>query len=305
MPTTLHSTKEKSSCLKVFISGSNGFLGSQLHPYLHEQGYTTESLTRNDLQLPPQKLAEKLENCYAVIHLAGAPILKRWTTSYQKVIYNSRVILTQNLVAALSLCQKKTKVFVSTSAIGIYQNEVCNTETDYKYADDFLAATCLDWEKAARQAQTFTRVCIFRMGVVLGKKGGALASLLPLFKLGLGGNIGSGKQTVSWVHETDVKRGYAFVLKNSKAQGVYNITAPVPLAFSHLVSLLAKVLKRPAFFPLPSFAVKLIFGQAAQVLLDSKYALPQKLQQEGFVFEYQDLAAALGTITNNNKNSKH
>lgn len=290
---------------KIFISGSRGFIGRNLVRYLQDEHYQIETLSRSDLQKDKKQLALQLEGCYGVIHLAGAPILKRWTKSYKKKIYESRILLTQNLVAAINLChqtqeiKKAPAVFISTSAIGIYENNILCDEKNSSYGKDFLAEVCNDWENVAKQVDPKTRLCIFRMGVVLGKNGGALSSMLPAFRWGLGGKIGTGKQMLSWIHLQDVLAAYRFVLENSKSVGVYNITAPSPTPFSHLVKLLGKILHRPTFFPIPSFVLYLIFSDAASVLLDSKEVLPQRLLQENFQFQYEKLELAVEEIIKN------
>lgn len=288
------SSKEK----KIFISGASGFIGKNLTKYLQQHKYQVIGVSRDQLKLPVAELAKIFEDSYAVIHLAGAPIIKRWSKKYKNEIYNSRVLLTQNLSQAIALCQKKPKVFISNSAVGIYCNELPCTEEKNCHGEGFLTQVCVDWEQAAMSVakETSVRTVIFRMGVVLQKDGGALKSMLLPFYFGMGGNIGSGKQIVSWIHMQDVLDAYLFVLENPQSQGIFNIAAPQAVNYEAIVHVLSSLLRRPSFFSVPAFAIKLLFGEAACVLLDSKHAIPQKLQEQGFVFQYLDIETALRNI---------
>lgn len=281
---------------KVFVSGAGGFIGKSLSKYLQQHGYQVLGISRSQLKLPAHELAAILENSYGVIHLAGAPIIKRWSNTYKKEIYNSRVLLTQNLSQAIKLCQNKPKVFISNSAVGIYCNELPCSEEKHCYGKDFLTNVCVDWEQAAMSVEREVRTVIFRMGVVLDKKGGALKSMLLPFYVGLGGNIGTGKQIVSWVHMQDVLQAYLFALENSQSRGVFNIAAPQAVSYEAIVHVLSTLLRRPSLFTVPTFAVKFLFGEAACVLLDSKHAIPEKLQEQGFSFQYPNIEVALKDI---------
>jgi uncharacterized protein (TIGR01777 family) len=235
----------------------------------------------------------------AVINLMGEGIAeKRWSDEQKKRIYNSRIDGTHNLVEAMhKLGDQSPKVLVSTSAIGIYgprgDEEV--TESEAVQSKDFLSHVCVDWEKEAMRAKEFgARVVILRVGVVLGHGGGALQKMLPIFKLGGGGPLGSGKQWMSWVHIEDLAQMYVRAAKEASFSGVYNATAPYPATNKDFTRVLGNVLKRPAFIPAPGFMMELVFGEMSTVLLDGQRVIPKRLHDEAhFHYRYPTLEMAL------------
>ena len=196
---------------KIAIVGGRGFIGTHMQSFFKAKGFTVLPLGKEDTQKSTVEIAKVLEGADIVINLAGAQIIHRWTASYKKVLYNSRIITTQKLVAAMLQMQKKPELFISTSAIGIYASDSPMSESNYTYSDNFLAKICKDWEAEARQADDFTRVIIFRFGVVLGKGGGALSKMLPAFRLGIAGTIGDGSEPFSWVHIPKFKSEVQFL----------------------------------------------------------------------------------------------
>lgn len=280
---------------KLAIVGANGFVGSYLQEHFRAQNIEVLPLDRKEMAKSTEEIAQTLEGVQAVINLAGAPIIKRWSEEYKKVLYNSRIDTTNKLVEAMGLMQTPPHVFISTSAVGIYGRDGEMSEHSFTYADNFLATICKDWESAALKAERYTRVAIFRFGVILGD-GGALAKMLLPFKLGLGGVIGDGSEYFSWIHINDLARAYDFVIKEESQKGVFNLTAPIPVTNRVYTKALGSVLSRPTIFPVPKFALHLIFSEGAMVLTEGQQVVPKKLEDAGFVFEYPEVEGALKNI---------
>lgn len=272
--------------MKVAISGASGFVANALKKRFPD----FVVLERKD---DVQAILKKLEGVYAVFNLAGAPIVARWNEAYKKVLYTSRIETTNKLVEAIN--QSEVEHFISTSAVGIYPNNVPCDEYTLKLGDDFLGHLAQDWEKEAFKCTK--RTTILRFGVVLGRDGGALEKMLPAFKLGVGGIIGDGKMMTSWIDLDDLVSIYTFVLEH-KCEGIFNATTPQPLSNYDFTKILGKVLHRPTFFPVPAFVIKLLFGEGSTVLLDSKEVYPKALLEKGFVFAFGDLQKSLTKILN-------
>ena len=298
--------------MKILVTGATGFVGQRVVKQLLEGGHEVVVLTRNvakgavtlgshckfflwsDYKTTPPR--EAFENVEGIINLMGEGIAeKRWNEGQKKKIYDSRIIATSQLIEAIKGLEKKPSVFVSASAVGIYGdrgNEEISESSSL--ADDFLARVCQDWEAEANKAKALAlRVVIVRTGVVLGKNGGALKKMLPIFKLGGGGPVGSGKQFMSWIHVDDLAAMYIEAVKNPGLQGIFNGTAPYPATSKEFARQLGKTLHRPAFAPAPSFALKLVFGEMSQVLLDGQKVIPAKFQEKNFNFRYPTLDQAL------------
>jgi hypothetical protein len=239
----------------------------------------------------------RLEGLDAVIHLAGESIAGlRWTDEKKKAIRDSRVIGTRNLVNDLAKLERRPQVFVSSSALGFYgdRGDEIVTETSPP-GDTFLADVCRDWEIESRRAEDLgIRTVLLRNAIVLSKDGGALATMLTPFKLGVGGVIGSGKQWMSWVALDDVVRIVNFALENEKLRGAVNVASPNPVTNEEFTKTLGEVLYRPTFLPLPEFAVNLVFGEMGDALLiDSTRVEPKRLKDAGYEFKFSDLKSAL------------
>lgn len=289
---------------RIAITGASGLIGSALVGKLKSDGYTVQRLVRR-----PTVSSEEifwnpvtqeidlvaLEGVDAVIHLAGAGVGdKRWTKKYKSEILNSRLLGTTTIANAVA--QVKPKVFISSSAIGWY-GETGNravTEID-RGGDDFLAAVCREWEAAADLAGDVRTVKI-RTGLVLEPTGGALGRMLPLFRFGLGGKLGSGKQWWSWITLHDHLRAIEFILENGQISGPVNLTSPKPVTNQEFTSALARALRRPALFPAPAFALKLALGGFSTEILGSKKVLPNALTEAGFNFEFPHIGPALDAL---------
>lgn len=277
--------------MNVLISGATGLVGSNLQKMFAGRGDKVVTLNRDDFSGSLKAISEKISESDVLIHLAGAPIVARWTASHKKNIMESRVNTTHMLVQAMEMAKKRPEMFISTSAIGIYADGAVNTEKDAHLADGFLSEVCQRWEAEALAAQPFTKVAIFRFGVVLAENGGALQQMLLPFKLGLGGPIAAGKQGFSWIHIDDLMEAYRFVIER-KLEGIFNLTAPQITDNALFTKELGAALHRPVFMPIPAFGLRLLFGEGAVSLTTGQKVLPERLIDEGFEFRHPDLKSA-------------
>jgi uncharacterized protein (TIGR01777 family) len=240
---------------------------------------------------------ENLDNFHVVINLAGEPIInKRWSDEQKKVIEHSRWNITEKLVSLMKASNEPPSLFVNGSAIGYYGrqgDEIIDEDFDSPN-DEFSHQLCERWEFLARKAESErTRVCIIRTGIVITRRGGALMKMVPPFKFGLGGPMGSGKQYMSWIHLEDMLDGLIHIIDNIECKGIYNFTAPNPVTNAQFSKTLASVLHRPSLLPMPSFALRIIMGEAADLLLYGQRVIPKRLQESGYQFQYPELEHAL------------
>ncbi len=278
------------------MTGATGFVGSALHRLFKENGWHVLPLGRADFQGDAAALAARISGAEAVVNLAGAPVIGRWTEEYKKILRNSRIDLTRLLVDALALLDTPPKVLLSTSAVGIYAPSETrqHTEDDHELADDFLGQLALDWEaEANRAAGLGIRTAIFRFGIVLGPDGGALQKMLLPFRLGLGGTIGDGRQPVSWIHLKDLGRVYLQAVDDPAFSGIYNLTAPQATTNRGLTRALGRALGRPTLLRIPQFVLRLQFGQGAHILTSGQTVLPKRLLDQGFSFAFADIDSAV------------
>jgi uncharacterized protein (TIGR01777 family) len=244
--------------------------------------------------LSDENLASELNGTDVILNLAGAPVVSRWNDKNKQIIYNSRILTTRKLVAAIQLMQNPPSVLVSASAIGIYQSPGEHTEASRSFDNGFLGKVCTDWEAEAGKASC--RLVILRTGIVLGQEGGALPKMLLPFKLGLGGPIASGKQGFSWIHVSDVIRAVDFLINHKELSGVFNLTAPEPVNNLNFSKALASVLHRPALINTPAFVLRLLYGEGADALTQGQFVYPERLIKSGFTFQYPELASALSSF---------
>jgi uncharacterized protein (TIGR01777 family) len=278
----------------VSISGSTGLIGSELINVYKDKGWTFRILNRDSFRMPDDEFLEKkIEGTDVVIHLAGAPILKRWTDNYRKEIYSSRIETTRKIATAIIRAKAKPKVFISNAAIGIYDTLSIHTEESNGFAVDFLGKLCRDWEAEALAAEGHTRVVVLRTGVVLSTHGGAMKAAYGPFSFGLGGIIGSGNQPFSWIHIRDLMRVYAAVMDNENIRGAVNAVAPNPTTNRHFTKTFGKVLKQTTVFRIPVSALRLLYGDAASTLSEGQHVVPDKLLRNGFEFEFPTIEKAL------------
>lgn len=288
---------------RIAITGSSGLIGTALVGHLKSEGHTVQRLVRrapvavDEVTWDPQTGyvdLNALEGVDAIIHLAGAPVDgKRWSKKFKAEILNSRLMGTTTIAKAVA--EVKPDVFISASAIGWYgeSGNRAVIESD-RVGNDFLAAVCREWEAAADLAGE-VRTVKLRTGLVLDPTGGALGKMLPLFRLGFGGKLGSGKQWWSWITLHDVVRAIEFALVEDIC-GPVNLTAPNPVTNQEFTSALARALHRPAVFPAPAFALKAVLGGFSSEVLGSKRVIPQYLSQAGFTWDYPHLSDALTAL---------
>jgi uncharacterized protein len=274
--------------VRVALTGARGFVGSALTELLQNQGHQTTAL-------PRRPGPEDLEGADAVVHLAGEPVAQRWSDEVKRKIRDSRVLGTRHLVESIKSLETKPKVFLCASATGYYGHRGDEVLTEESGAGEgFLAETCREWENEAKALETLgVRAVIVRIGIVLGRGGGALAKMLPPFRLGVGGRLSDGKQWMSWIHREDLTRLMVWALEREDLRGAVNGTAPGAVTNADFTSVLGRVLHRPAVFPVPEFALKLVFGEMARVLLESQRVKPEVAEDKGFVFNFRDLEPAL------------
>lgn len=295
--------------MKILIGGSHGLVGTALIKSLEAQGHEIFRLVRHaptsktEVEWSPDRYSialARIEGFDAVVNLAGESIAEgRWTDDKKRRIRESRVKGTKLLGDALANLMVPPKTFVCASAIGYYGNRGDELLTESSAAgDEFLAKVCAEWEEATALAtEKGIRVVNARFGVILDINGGALKKMLPPFRMGVGGRIGSGKQWMSWIALDDVIGGIQFALANDSMKGPVNFVAPAPVTNSEFTKTLGKVLSRPTIFPIPAFAIKLLFGEMGEaLLLGGQRVAPKRLVAGGYEFSYPQLEPALAHI---------
>ena len=292
---------------KVLVSGASGLIGSAMLPALQSSGYEVTRLVRGaasgkgDVAWDPSRplAPESVSGFDAVVHLAGESIVGRWTDAKKRRVRESRAQGTRNLAEALAAAPQAPRVLISASAIGYYGDRGEETlREESSSGSGFLPEVCREWEAAAQSAtKAGIRTAQMRFGVVLSASGGALQKMLPPFRMGVGGNIGSGRQWMSWIDIDDVVAAIQHALKTETLHGPVNVVGPNPVRNAEFTKTLASVLSRPAIFPMPAFAARLVFGQMAdELLLASQRVEPAKLLSSGYVFLKPELRSALENL---------
>ena len=299
--------------MKVAITGATGFVGRRLVERLQEQGHQPLILTRNPaaaqrafptleiIAYTPTESGswqQAIAGCDAVVNLAGEPIAEsRWTPKHKQEILNSRQLGTQKIVEAIAQANPKPAVLVNASAIGYYgTSETATFDETSPAGNDFLAEVCQAWEAEAKKVKDAgVRLVILRLGIVLGN-GGALAKMIPPFKLFAGGPLGTGRQWFSWIHRDDLVNLILEALSRPDIEGVLNATALNPVRMSELCQNLGKTLERPSWLPVPSFALEALLGEGAKVVLEGQQVLPKRTTSYGFKYQYPTLKQALEEI---------
>jgi uncharacterized protein len=278
--------------VKVTILGASGFVGRALVAALTQRGDDVRGISLRD----PARAAEAADGSDVVVNLAGAPVIGRWTDERKRAIASTRVDLPHAFLAALERAERRPSAYVSASAVGYYGMSRTATFTEASPpGDDFLARVCVAWEaEAARATALGLRVAVVRTGLVLGRTGGALGMLLPLFRAGLGGPVASGEQWNSWVHLDD-HVGILLLAVDGYA-GALNSTAPNPVTNRDFTRALAAAVHRPALFPAPAFGLKLIFGQGASILTEGQRVVPAATLAAGYTFRHPDIREACASL---------
>lgn len=280
--------------MNVAITGASGLIGKRLQQRVVEAGHMALPISR---AAGDSAMADILTSADIVVHLAGEPVAQRWTAAAKKRIHDSRVEGTRRLVNALSTQSGRPRVLVCASAVGYYGSRGDQILTEASSAGtDFLARVVVEWEEAAQLAEALNiRVVRLRFGMVLGE-GGALPKLLPPFRFGVGGRLGSGQQWMAWIHLEDAVNLILFALSYSAIRGAVNATAPHPVTNQEFTDRLATALHRPGFFVVPAFALRLALGEMSEMVLASQRVLPTVAKSAGFRFQYPDLRAALDNL---------
>ena len=296
---------------RILVSGASGLIGSALVRAAQKQSVDVVRLVRDHRKPLPNSIywnyrntliaahPLELENFNAVFHLSGANVAHRWTGARRREIVRSRVESTRVLCERLAVLHNPPRVLLCASAVGIYGDRGDEELTEQSPpGTGFLADTCRRWEAATRKAEEAgIRVVHLRFGVVLDRRGGALAKMLPPFRFGLGGRLGSGRQWMSWISLRDVVRAALFLMEHDDLAGCFNLTAPNPVTNRTFTNALGHALHRPAILPVPEFALRAAFGAMAdEGLLASCRALPSRLQQAGFIFEHHDIETTLPAL---------
>ena len=300
--------------MKIFITGGTGFVGNSLSKALLERGHSLKILTRSRrddtadrgkvsyIEGDPVRRGQwlyQLADCDVIVNLAGASIFKRWTSKYKQKLIESRIRTTRNIVDGLADRKKDNVLLISTSAVGYYGFHG-DEELDEKTppGSDFLASLAVEWENAANEAlKSDAGVLINRFGVVLGKGGGAIPMMTPLFKFWIGSQLGKGGQYFSWIHIKDLVNIILFQIENAGLHGPFNCTSPNPVTNRELTRAIAHVMKKPVLMPpVPGFMMKIVMGEFADVLLKGQRVIPQKLLDAGYSFEFSELKSALEDI---------
>ena len=295
--------------MKIVGSGLSGLIGQQVKGRLlqtselvllkrKESIGLAQSTVRQLFWDPPQlgDWAKEIDGAYAVINLAGEPIAeKKWTNAQKAALRNSRIDTTKALVGAIGQCKNKPKVFVNASAVGYYgprDNSLLDEGSDP--GAGFLAELCQAWEKEVVQAEVFgVRTVRVRTGIVLSRQGGALAKMLPPFRMFIGGPLGSGTQIMSWIHLEDEVNAILKALEDPTIRGAVNLTAPGAVTMNEFAKTMGRVLNKPSFFRVPPIALKVLLGEMSDMLLTGQNVYPKKLLDAGFKFKYPSLEPAL------------
>jgi len=308
--------------MNLLLFGCTGFIGNELVPHLLKKGHKLTLISRQSpqrinnkfknsnlsvLNLDPshseawnqQSLTDALSTAEGIVNLVGEPIAeKRWSPQHLKKIKDSRIKTTQYLITAMCKLKKPPRVLVNASAIGYYGNSrTTEFSEESPCSKDFLGEVCREWEEKASNKPTTTRLVICRIGIVIGKNGGALGKMLPFFKAGLGGPIGSGRQWMSWIHRTDLCQILENGLMNESWEGVINCVAPDPVLMNKFARLLGTILNRPSILPVPAQILKVLLGDGAKVVLEGQKVKGKRLQELRFNFRYPSLMQALSVST--------
>ncbi len=292
--------------MKIFITGGTGFIGGHLVRHLSGRGDSIVIATRSPEKRKGDEsvryvslkgnLTEHMEGCDVVVNLAGESLFgKRWTAAVKRRLYDSRIQTTRKLVDAMRKMDSKPALLLSGSAVGYYGDCGSDKITEKRgVGNDFLAELCRDWEHAALEAENIgIRVVNPRIGVALGKEGGALATMLPVFRAFLGGSIGSGEQYFPWIHVDDLSRSFLHAMDDDSVTGPYNAASPNPVIMDDFSKALGDVLSRPSLFRVPEFGLNLVLGEAAIMITTSLRVIPEKITEKGFRFNYEQVSEAL------------
>ena len=280
--------------MKIALLGASGFIGRYLKRALRAADHDLTFILREGFNKPVTDFcAEYIDYHDVVINLCGAPLSKRWNETYKQELLDSRILTTRKITEAILYASNPPKTFINASSVGIYNDEKTQTEDSQAFADNFLGKLCQAWESEAMKANEKCRVVILRIGLVLAKDEGTLKKMMPPFRSGIGATVGNGNQGVSWIHIDDLTEIFLFVINHPEIQGILNAVGENPTDNFHFSEMLGKMYGQPVYFSIPRFALKLIYGEGAQVLIDGQRVIPEKLLKSGFQFQHPTLTKAL------------
>ena len=299
--------------MRLFTTGCTGFIGHALVPALEAAGHELILATRHPDRVrrlsstaqvvvadtrQPGPWQAHVATAEGVINLAGEPIAeKRWSDEHKTLLRQSRIATTRNLVETIIAADHGPKVLISGSAVGYYgTSEAGSCSETSACGHDFLARLCQEWEAASQPAQRCCRVVVLRIGIVLGPDGGALGKMLPVFRLGVGGPVGSGRQWMSWIHRTDFCRLVVAALADPAFRGTYNAVAPNPVTMGEMAADLGRIMGRPSLLPVPAPLLQALLGDGAMVVLKGQKVRSDVLKERGFSFAYPELPEALENV---------
>ena len=282
--------------MRIAICGANGFIGTQLSRTLVDYGYEVVRIGREHFN-SSESLINSLYGCKVVINLCGAPLVKKWDEIYKHELYVSRIETTKKLINEISNLETKPELFISSSAVGIYKEDLVHKDDSTNYGTGYLSLLAKEWEQEAKKAEDLgLRSIIFRKGVVLGRDGGAVEEFKLAFKIGLGAIPGDGKQPFSWIHIDDVVSIILKAIRNENMQGVYNLVAPESVTMETFIKTFGKVIGRPTWLNIPEKILKIRYGEGAESLLKGAFVVPSKLEEDGYKFKYSSLHDALVSV---------
>ncbi len=291
------------------ITGGTGLIGSKLCKALKDKGYETAIISRSpdkaEKEVPSadeyvstdSDLKDLFERAYAVVNLAGASLAgKRWTDEYKKLLVDSRLQMTGKVVDAIKRAENKPAVLISSSGVDYYGESRLTKDESAPSGKGFLPELCDKWEAKASEADEFTRVVRVRTGVVFARGAAAFEKLTQPFKFFVGGPIGSGKQFFSWIHIEDAIELLIYAIENENISGALNLTSPNPVTMEELAHAIGDAMRRPSFFRVPNFSLKLVMGEAAEMILKGQKVIPKKAQDNDFKFKFDDIDRALADL---------
>ena len=280
--------------MKIALFGASGFIGSFLKRALRIEDHDLTVILREGFTKQDSDFCADYVNHHdVVINLCGEPISKRWNPTYKQQLFDSRILTTRKITEAILHASDPPKTFINVSSVGIYNDEQIQTEESQAFANNFLGKLSQDWEAEALKAKEKCRVVVLRTGLVLAKDEGTLEKMMPPFRKGIGASVGNGDQGVSWIHIDDLTAIFLFVINHPEISGVVNAVGENPTTNFHFSEMLGRMFGQPVYFSIPKFALKLVFGEGSQVLIDGQRVIPEKLLKSGYKFQYPTIAKAL------------
>ena len=282
--------------MRIAICGASGFIGTEISRVLVNSGYEIVRIGREHFK-NSIALSNSLEGCEVIINLCGAPIVKKWDEMYKHELYVSRIETTKRLIKEITNLKNRPSLFISASAVGIYEENLVHEDDSQVYGTSYLALLAKEWESEAKKAENIgLRSAVFRLGVVLGKDGGAIEEAKLAFKIGLGAVPGDGKQPFSWVHVDDVVAVFKRAIEDNSMKGTYNLVAPESVNMKTFMTAFGKVIGRPAWLNIPEAMLRIRYGEGAESLLKGSFVVPSRLENSGYDFKYSHLDDALKSV---------